>query len=135
METIGTSWMWAGFFGFVAVATAIDLLVLRQRDGARVALRSALAWSATWVALALAFAAWLWWHLAGTAGPGLAREKKTIESLTGYLIEKSLSVDNIFVFLMVFSYFAVPPALQRSALVVGVLGAIVLRPQRVPESL
>ena len=126
METIGTPWMWAGFFLFIAVATAIDLLALRQREGERVALRSALAWSATWVALALAFAGWLWWHLAGSAGPGLAREK-TLEFLTGYLIEKSLSVDNIFVFLMVFTYFAVPPALQRRALVVGVLGAIVLR--------
>jgi len=126
MDTIGTPWMWAGFFAFVAVATAVDLLVLRQRDGARVTLRPALAWSAAWVTLALLFAAWLWWHLAGSAGPGLAREK-TLEFLTGYLIEKSLSVDNIFVFLMVFTYFAVPPALQRSALVVGVLGAIVLR--------
>jgi len=126
METIGTFWMWAGFFAFIAFATAIDLLVLRNRVGTRVALRPALVWSAGWVALSLLFAAWLWWHLAGSAGPVVAREK-TLEFLTGYLIEKSLSVDNIFVFLMVFTYFAVPPALQRSALIVGVLGAIVLR--------
>lgn len=125
METIGTPWMWAGFFAFVVAATAADLKLFSGGDG-RVPVRTALAWSAFWVALALGFAAWLWWYLAGTAGPVPAREK-TLEFLTGYLIEKSLSVDNIFVFLMLFTFFAVPPALQRQALVVGVLGAIVLR--------
>jgi len=126
METIGTPWMWAGFFAFVLAATAVDLKVLSGRGATRVSAREALAWSAAWVALALAFAGWLWWHLAGTAGPAVARQK-TLEYLTGYLIEKSLSVDNIFVFLMLFTYFAVPPELQRRALMLGVLGAIVLR--------
>ena len=126
METIGTPWMWAGFFAFVVAATAVDLRLFSGAGGERVRVGAALAWSAFWVVLALGFAAWLWWYLAGTAGHGLAREK-TLEFLTGYLIEKSLSVDNIFVFLMLFTYFAVPPTLQRHALVVGVLGAIVLR--------
>ena len=126
METIGTPWMWAGFFAFVVAATAVDLRLFSGAGGGRVRVGTALAWSAFWVALALGFAGWLWWYLAGTAGHGLAREK-TLDFLTGYLIEKSLSVDNIFVFLMLFTYFAVPPALQRQALVVGVLGAIVLR--------
>ena len=126
METIATSWMWAGFFAFVIVATAVDLKVLSARGATRVSVKEALGWTADWVALSLVFAGWLWWHLAGTAGPEIAREK-TLEFLTGYLIEKSLSVDNIFVFLMLFTYFAVPPELQRRTLVYGVLGAIALR--------
>jgi len=126
MDTIGTPWMWVGFFAFVVAATAIDLKVLNRHGATRVSARQALAWSAVWVALALAFAGWLWWHLAGTAGPAVARQK-TLEYLTGYLIEKSLSVDNIFVFLMLFTYFAVPAELQRRVLMLGVLGAIVLR--------
>jgi tellurite resistance protein TerC len=126
METIATPWMWAGFFAFVVAATVVDLKVLSARGGTRVSVKEALAWSALWVALSLVFAGWLWWHLSGSAGPEVAREK-TLEYLTGYLIEKSLSVDNIFVFLMLFTYFAVPPELQRRTLVYGVLGAIALR--------
>ena len=75
MESIGTPLMWAGFFLFVVVATAVDLWVLQRRGAAKVSLRQALGWSALWVALALAFGAWLWWYLSGTAGPELAREK------------------------------------------------------------
>ncbi len=126
METIATPGMWAGFFAFVVAATVVDLKVLSARGATRVSVREALGWSLLWVALSLTFAAWLWWHLAGTAGTEIAREK-TLEFLTGYLIEKSLSVDNIFVFLMLFTYFAVPPELQRRTLVYGVLGAIALR--------
>ena len=126
METIATPLMWAGFFAFVVIATAIDLKVLSAKGASRVSVREALGWTALWIALALVFAGWLWWYLNGTAGPELAREK-TLEYLTGYLIEKSLSVDNIFVFLMLFTYFAVPPELQRRALVYGVFGAIALR--------
>ena len=118
--------MWAGFFAFVIVATAVDLKVLSARGATRVSVKEALGWTTVWVALSFAFAGWLWWHLAGTAGPEIAREK-TLEFLTGYLIEKSLSVDNIFVFLMLFTYFAVPPELQRRTLVYGVFGAIALR--------
>ncbi len=126
METIATPAMWAGFFLFVVVATFVDLKVLAAKGATRVSLREALAWSAFWVALALAFGGWLWWHLTGTAGPEEAREQ-ALAYLTGYLIEKSLSVDNIFVFLMLFTYFAVPAELQRRTLVYGVLGAIALR--------
>jgi len=126
MATIATPWMWAGFFAFVAVATFVDLKVLSAKGAGRVGVREALAWSAFWVALALAFGAWLWWHLHGIVGAAQARET-ALEYFTGYLIEKSLSVDNIFVFLMLFTYFAVPPELQRRTLVIGVLGAIALR--------
>ena len=79
-----------------------------------------------WVALAVTFGALLWWHLDGTAGREMAN-RKALEFLTGYLIEQSLSVDNMFVFVMIFTYFAVPPELQRRVLLFGVLGAIVMR--------
>ena len=126
MESIGTWWMWAGFALFVVAACAGDLLVL-QRDGAqRVSVRQALGWSAIWVALALAFNALLWWHLDRTAGGETANRMAT-EFFTGYLIEKSLAVDNIFVFLMLFTYFAVPAELQKRVLVLGIIGAIILR--------
>ncbi|MEW6415953.1 MAG: TerC family protein, partial [Pseudomonadota bacterium] len=79
-----------------------------------------------WVSLALLFNAGLWWYLKGTVGPDLAGQK-ALEFLTGYLIEKSLSVDNIFVFLLIFTSFHVAPEYQRRVLIYGVLGAIVLR--------
>jgi tellurite resistance protein TerC len=88
--------------------------------------KEAAAWVAVWVSLALAFAGLLWWYLNDTQGAEVARTK-TLEFLAGYLIEQSLSVDNMFVFVMIFSYFAVPPELQRRVLLYGVLGAIVMR--------
>lgn len=126
IETIGTGWMWAGFIVFVLAMLALDLYVFGGRVAHRVAPREALAWSLVWVALSFAFAGLLWWYLDGTAGREVANTK-SLEFLTGYLIEKSLSVDNIFVFLMIFSYFAVPAEYQRRVLLYGVLGAIVLR--------
>lgn len=126
METIGSTWMWVGFAGFVVVATAIDLLLLRGQGDKPVSMRAALGWSAVWVAVAGVFAAGLWWHLDGSAGREVANER-TGEFVTGYLIEKSLAVDNIFVFLMLFTYFAVPAAMQKRVLVLGIIGAIVLR--------
>ena len=125
-ETIGSPAMWIGFGVFVVAATLVDLLLLRSQGNKPVAMRQALSWSAVWVAAAAVFAAWLWWYVAGTAGRAVANEKTT-EFVTGYLIEKSLAVDNIFVFLMLFTYFAVPAALQKRVLVLGVIGAIVLR--------
>jgi tellurite resistance protein TerC len=126
METIGSTSMWAGFAVFVLVATAIDLLLLRGQGDKPVPMRAALGWSAVWVAVAGVFAAGLWWHLDGSAGREVANER-TGEFVTGYLIEKSLAVDNIFVFLMLFTYFAVPAAMQKRVLVLGIVGAIVLR--------
>jgi tellurite resistance protein TerC len=79
-----------------------------------------------WVSLALLFNAGLWWYLSGTAGPEIA-DRKALEFLTGYLIEKSLSVDNVFIFLLIFSSFHVSAEYQRRVLIYGVLGAIVLR--------
>jgi tellurite resistance protein TerC len=126
METIGSTWMWVGFGAFVVAATAIDLLLLQGQGDKPVPMRAALGWSAVWVAIAGAFAAGLWWYLDGVAGREIANERAG-EFVTGYLIEKSLAVDNIFVFLMLFTYFAVPAALQKRVLVLGIIGAIVLR--------
>ena len=125
-DTIGSWWMWAGFAVFVVVACAVDLLVLQRKGSEKVSFKQALRWSALWVFLALVFNALLWWYLDGNAGRELANQK-SMEFFTGYLIEKSLAVDNIFVFLMLFTYFAVPAELQKRVLILGVIGAIILR--------
>ncbi len=126
METIGTWWMWAGFFAIVLVMLAIDLFVVGGGKQHRVSLKEAATWSGIWVGVSFLFAGALWWHLDGTAGRELANQK-TLEYITGYLIEKSLAVDNVFVWLMLFSFFAIPLELQKRVLVLGVLGAIVMR--------
>jgi len=118
--------MWVGFAVFVVVALVIDLLVMKNEGAHRVSAREALNWSALWISLSFVFCGLLWWYLDASAGRDMANLKAT-EFLTGYLIEKSLSVDNIFVFLMIFTYFAVPAEYQKRALIIGVIGAIVLR--------
>ena len=118
--------MWVGFIIFVLAMLALDLFVLGGNKAHRVSVREAGAWVAVWVTLALSFGALLWWYLDGTLGREIAN-RKALEFLTGYLIEQSLSVDNMFVFVMIFTYFAVPPELQRRVLLYGVIGAIVMR--------
>jgi len=118
--------MWAGFFAIVVVMLAIDLFVVGGGKQHRVSLKEAATWSGIWVGVSFLFAGALWWHLDGTAGRELANEK-TLEYITGYLIEKSLAVDNVFVWLMLFSFFAIPLELQKRVLILGVLGAIVMR--------
>ncbi len=118
--------MWAGFALFVVVACAVDLLVLQRKGSEKVSVTQALKWSALWVFLAIVFNALLWWYLDQQGDRAFANLKAT-EFFTGYLIEKSLAVDNIFVFLMLFTYFAVPAELQKRVLILGVIGAIVLR--------
>ena len=88
--------------------------------------REALLWSLVWIALSFVFCGLLWWYLDGTRAARIA-DLKAGEFLTGYLIEKSLSVDNVFVFLLIFTYFAVPQEYQKRVLIIGVVGAIVLR--------
>ena len=126
MQTIGTPIMWAAFAAFVVAALAVDLRLMRHSGPHRVTTREALGWSAFWIALALAFNAGLWWYLDGLHGREVATDA-ALEFLTGYLVEKALAVDNIFVFLMLFTYFAVPAEQQQRVLVYGVLGAIALR--------
>ncbi len=126
IESIGSWWMWLGFIVFVLAMLAVDLFLLGGKIAHKVSFKEALSWSIVWVTLALLFNALLWWYLDGHMGRAFANEK-ALEFFTGYLIEKSLAVDNIFVFLMIFSYFAVPPEYQRRVLIYGVLGAIVMR--------
>jgi tellurite resistance protein TerC len=118
--------MWVGFAGIVLVMLAIDLLVVGGGKQHRVSMREAAAWSGIWVGASFAFAGALWWYLDGAAGRAVANET-ALEFVTGYLIEKSLAVDNVFVWLMLFSFFAVPLELQKRVLIYGVLGAIVMR--------
>lgn len=126
VESFATGPMWAGFILFILAMLALDLFVFGGRRAHRVPVKEALAWVVAWGCLTLVFAALLLWYLNGTLGNELA-QRKTLEFLAGYLIEQSLSVDNMFVFVMIFGYFAVPPELQRRVLLYGVLGAIVMR--------
>ncbi|KAA0958060.1 TerC family protein [Pseudomonas sp. ANT_H12B] len=124
--SVGQSWMWAAFILFVLAMLALDLFVFGGRKAHRVSVREALTWVITWTSLALVFAVLLWWYLRSMFGAEVAQHT-TLEFLTGYLIEQSLSIDNMFVFVMIFGYFAVPPELQRRVLLYGVLGAIIMR--------
>lgn len=126
METIGNAPLWAGFAGMVLLALMADLVLMRHGGAHKVTFREAAWWSLGWVALALLFNAALWWYLDQSAGPDAAR-RIGLEFLTGYLVEKALAVDNIFVFLMLMTYFAVPEEQRQRVLVIGILLAIVLR--------
>ena len=126
METIGTWWMWVGFFALVLVMLAIDLFIVGGGKQHRVSFKEAATWSGIWVGVSFLFAGALWWHLDGSVGREIANQK-TLQYITGYLIEKSLAVDNVFVWLILFSFFAIPLELQKRVLILGVLGAIVMR--------
>lgn len=126
MNTVGTPLMWGGFAVVVLIMLAIDLFLQGRRGAHGMTMKQAAAWSLVWVTLSLLFCAAFWWYLSITQGRAVA-DPQALAFLTGYLIEKALAVDNVFVWLMLFSYFAVPAALQRRVLVYGVLGAIVLR--------
>jgi tellurite resistance protein TerC len=117
IETIGSPALWIGFLAFVFAMLALDLGVFHRQSHA-VSAREALAWSLVWIGLALAFngAIYYWF------GPARA-----LEFLTGYLIEKALSVDNLFVFVVIFSYFSVSSAQQHRVLFWGILGALLMR--------
>ncbi len=117
MTSIGSPALWAGFIAFVVVMLAVDLGLFHRKAHA-VGFREAATWSLVWIALSLLFNLWVW----RTFGP-----ERGLEFLTGYLVEKSLSVDNVFVFLVVFSSLAVPAAYQHRVLFWGILGALALR--------
>jgi len=110
-------WLWLGFNALVLALLALDLGVFHRKAHA-VSIREAAIWSGVWIALSLAFGAWIWHARGPQAG---------LEFLTGYLIEKSLSVDNLFVFALVFAYFKVEPKSQHRVLFWGILGALLLR--------
>lgn len=126
IESVAQPWMWAIFIGFVLLMLAVDVFALGGSRSHKVSVKEAAAWSLVWVSLALLFDLGLWVYLSETVGRGIATAK-AMEFLAGYVIEKSLSVDNVFVFLLIFGHFAVPPQYQRKVLLYGVLGAIVMR--------
>ena len=126
MITTGTPLMWTLFGTFVLIALVVDFHAMQRQGAHNVSMREAAVWSLTWVGVSLVFVGWLWWHLGGLDGDPVA-DTKAVEFITGYLVEKALAVDNIFVFLMVFTYFGVPATFQKRILMLGILGALVLR--------
>jgi len=127
MSTIAPLWLWLVFVAFVLAALLVDFWVLKKQGAHEVGLKEAIRWSLLWVALSFVFNALLWWAVRDISGSVAVANERSLEFLTGYLIEKSLAVDNIFLFLMIFSYFAVPAAYQKRVLMIGIIGAIVLR--------
>ena len=127
METIAPLWLWIVFVTFVIVALFVDFVVLKKQGAHEVSVREAVNWSLAWVGLSFVFNVLFWFAIRDTTGSTAIANEKSLEFLTGYLIEKSLAVDNIFVFLLIFTYFSVPPAFQKRVLMIGIIGAIVLR--------
>ena len=110
-------WLWLAFLGIVVALLAFDLGVLHRDDHA-IGIKESLLLSSGYIGLALAFGAWVWWYLGAPSGT---------EYFTGFLIEKSLSIDNVFVIALIFTYFAIPAQYQHRVLFWGILGVIVLR--------
>lgn len=126
--SVGFPLVYGVFFTAVFVMIAIDMMSLQKTGAHKISMKKALVWSCVWVAVSCLFAGWLYFELAGNPLYGHAVAKqKVLEYFTGYILEKSLAVDNIFVFLMIFSYFKVQPQYQHRVLLYGVFGAIVLR--------
>jgi tellurite resistance protein TerC len=116
-QSVGSPALWAGFIGFVLAMLALDLGVFHRKEH-EVRFKEALVWSGVWISLALLFNLGLWWKFGATPA---------VQFLTGYLIEKSLSVDNIFVFVVIFSAMKIPQVHQHRVLFWGILSALVLR--------
>lgn len=114
---IGTPLLWGGFLALIFALLALDLGVFNRREH-RVGLREAIVWSVVWTLVALAFNAWVYLRFGHVPG---------VEFLTAYVIERSLSFDNIFVFIVIFNYFAVPEELHHRVLFWGILGALIAR--------
>jgi tellurite resistance protein TerC len=127
MQTIAPLWLWATFVAIVLVSLFVDFVVLKKQGSHDIGVKEALNWSLVWVALSFLFNGLFWWAVKDGTGSTDIANTKSLEFLTGYLIEKSLAVDNIFLFLMIFTYFAVPTAFQKRVLMIGIIGAIVLR--------
>ena len=129
MNSIGTPLMWSLFAAFVVIALLVDFFALSRQGAHKVSIREATIWSLLWVAVSAAFAGWLWWHLSSSPDEAMraAANTKLLEFVTGYLVEKALAVDNVFVFLMVFTYFSVPAEFQKRVLMIGILAALFLR--------
>ncbi|HYQ04272.1 MAG TPA: TerC family protein [Polyangiaceae bacterium] len=116
-QSIGTPWLWIGFVAFVLAMLALDLGVFHKKDH-EVSVKEALTWTGVWITLAMVFNGGIYFWFGAD---------RALEFLSGYVIEKALSVDNIFVFIVIFSAFAVPAKLQHRVLLWGILSALVLR--------
>ncbi len=127
MDSVAPLWLWATFVAIVLVSLFIDFVVLKKQGAHDIGVKEALNWSIIWIGLSFLFNALFWWAVRDSTGSTDIANTKALEFLTGYLIEKSLAVDNIFVFLMIFTYFAVPTQYQKRVLMIGIIGAIVLR--------
>ncbi len=126
MHSIADGWLWSIFIALFFVVFGIDLFLVGGRGAKVVSARAALLWTGIWISCAFIFNFFLWRHLIPIEGPTIAKQK-ALEFLAGYLIEKSLSVDNMFVILMIFKSLAIPLMLQRRVLLYGVIGALIMR--------
>jgi len=122
----GTPLLYTGFSLIVIALIAVDFVLLRAQGSHKVSVKEAAWWSVVWFVAAGAFGGWFWWHLNGQFGAEIA-SRKTLEYATGYLIEKGLAIENVFVWITIFTYFSIPPELQKRVLLWGVVGAILMR--------
>lgn len=122
----GSPVLYAGFTLLVIALLAVDFLLLRTQGSHKVSVKEAAVWSVVWFLAAGAFGGWFWWHLHGLYGEAVANQK-TLEYATGYLLEKGLAIENVFIWITIFTYFAIPPELQKRVLLWGVVGAILMR--------
>lgn len=118
-------WMYAAFIAFVLAMLALDLGIFNRKSHV-VSFKEAAIWSGVWVILALIFNGLFYWYVASQYGSAVA-QTSSLEFLTGYVLEYTLSIDNIFVFILVFRYFAIPPEYKHRVLFFGILGALIFR--------
>ncbi len=126
LQTVGEPWMLGVFFIVVIIMICVDMFMLGRKGDSKVSTKEALIWSAIWITIAMLFNLWLYFYLGSKYGEEVATQK-SLEFLTGYVLEKSLAVDNLFVFIMLFTYFKVPEIYQKRVLVYGIFGALILR--------
>jgi tellurite resistance protein TerC len=126
MDSIGEWWLWLFFIFIITTVLTIDLVLFGGKKHYHMTLQKALAWSGVWVSIAISFNIFLWIYLVQNYPPSFAHQK-ALEFFACYLMEFSLSLDNVFVFLMIFQYFSIPLDYQRRLLLFGVLGAIIMR--------
>lgn len=128
INSIGTPLFYTIFIALILILIAIDIQVLNKKGDHQVSTAEALCWTTIWIIVSLSFAGWLYCQLADNPvfGANIAKDK-IWSFLTAYVLEKSLSIDNIFVFVLIFNYLKIPPQHQQRILIYGVLGAIILR--------
>jgi tellurite resistance protein TerC len=117
-QTVGEPWMLGVFFVVVIAMILVDIFMLGRKGDAKVSTKEALVWSIVWLTVAMLFNLWLYFYLGDKYGEEVASQK-SLEFLTGYILEKSLAVDNLFVFVMLFAYFKVPEIYQKRVLLYG----------------